>query len=479
MDLSDLENSISKQGRELLRKLLEEHLELRGHGAVGDSVEGSDDVTRKETRETTKNITTVFGKVENNRISYSHDEVESLFPKDAQLNLPGCSYSHSLTKELALAVANNSFDESIKTVERSTGVKIPKRQAEELAERASVDFDDFYQQPLSPEMLEVVQNHELIILTTDQKGIVMREESLKEETKERARESKKKLTKRLSRGEKKNRKRMSTVASVYSTDRFKRTPDDVMKGLAGKNNNEKLKRPEIAGKRVWASLEKDPDDITTEIFDEIIRRDLTANKELVCLVDGEPRQIKRIELESKKRGLTTTIILDIIHVIEYLWTASRVFHEESSYACEAWVNQQLFEVLNGNAVKVATTIRRNATRLNLSETIREPADISADYLSNKREYLQYDKYLKNGYPIATGVIEGACRHLIKDRMDITGARWGLTTAEAILKLRSLKSSNDFEDYWKFHEQQEFERNHCEKYNNIGKIVKKKTGLHLV
>ncbi|MBF0316367.1 MAG: ISKra4 family transposase [Oligoflexia bacterium] len=449
MDLTDLEKLIMSEGRELMRKLLEEHLELRGHGDIGSSVEGSDEIVRKNKRDTTKKITTTFGKVDNNRVSYANDGVESLFPKDSQLNLPDNSYSHSLTKELALAVANNSFDESIKIVERMTGVKIPKRQAEDLANNAAKDFDGFYLLPCSAELLDLVSKKDLLILTMDQKGIVMRTESLKEDTREKAKRSNRKMEKRLSKGEKKNCKRMSTVASVYSIDRFKRSPDDIMKGLSRKDDETKEKRPSIAVKRVWASLEKEPDRITKEMFDEIVRRDPLREKDLVCLVDGEPRQIKRIEQEAKKRGLKVTIVIDIIHVIEYLWSSARVFHEESSYACESWVNQQLFEVLNGNATKVAATIRRNASRRGLKETARAPADTSADYLSKKKKYLQYNKYLSKGFPIATGVIEGACRHLIKDRMDITGARWGLTTAEAILKLRSLKSSNDFEEYWKF------------------------------
>ena len=66
-------------------------------------------------------------------------------------------------------------------------------------------------------------------------------------------------------------------------------------------------------------------------------------------------------------------------------------------------------------------------------------------------------------PIATGVIEGTCRHLVEDRMNLTGARWSLTGAEAVLRLRALRSSNDFDAYWKFHEQQEYERHHASHY----------------
>ncbi|EIC21507.1 hypothetical protein Thi970DRAFT_01719, partial [Thiorhodovibrio frisius] len=90
------------------------------------------------------------------------------------------------------------------------------------------------------------------------------------------------------------------------------------------------------------------------------------------------------------------------------------------------------------------------TRKQLGETARKPIDKAADYIDNNRERLEYDQALALGLPIATGVIEGACRHLVKDRMDLTGARWGLARAEAILKLRSLKISGDLPAYLAFH-----------------------------
>jgi len=90
-------------------------------------------------------------------------------------------------------------------------------------------------------------------------------------------------------------------------------------------------------------------------------------------------------------------------------------------------------------------------------------DKCANYLLKYAEFLRYDQYLVSGLPIATGVIEGACRHLIKDRMDLTGARWSLQGAEAVLRLRSLRSSGDFEEYWRFHEKEELERNHVTRY----------------
>jgi hypothetical protein len=96
---------------------------------------------------------------------------------------------------------------------------------------------------------------------------------------------------------------------------------------------------------------------------------------------------------------------------------------------------------------------------------RKPVDKCATYLLNKSPYLRYDSYLSEGLPIGTGVIEGACRHLVKDRMEITGAKWSLQGAEAVLRLRALRSSRDFDEYWKFHEKCEYKRNHQDLYEN--------------
>jgi hypothetical protein len=114
----------------------------------------------------------------------------------------------------------------------------------------------------------------------------------------------------------------------------------------------------------------------------------------------------------------------------------------------------LLRILEGKSSSVANAMRGCATRLKLTAEQRASVDKCANYLLNHRDYLQYQDYLAAGFPIATGVIEGACRYLIKDPMDITGARWSLKGAEAILRLRSLQVSGDWADYWRFHLQRE-------------------------
>ena len=152
-----------------------------------------------------------------------------------------------------------------------------------------------------------------------------------------------------------------------------------------------------------------------------------------------------------------------MHVLEYAWKAAWSFFEKGDPDAEAWVAVQAVKILQGKAAQVAAGICRRATTFGYSAAEREGADACAGYLTAKKPYLDYATALAKGWPIATGVIEGACRHLVKDRMDITGARWGLDGAEAILKLRALTANGDFDRYWHYHLRKEHERVHSVRY----------------
>ncbi|QTA87281.1 Uncharacterized protein dnm_033110 [Desulfonema magnum] len=411
-----------------------------------------------------RTVMTVFGKVRIKRTGYSRPGKSSLFPLDAVLNLPEGIHSYGIRKALALEVSKSSFSEATDSIRRQTGVRMHKRQAEHLSRKAVRCFDEYYEQTCSllPGEAEKLP---LLILTTDGKGIVVRKEDLREETRKKAENARRKLNKRISKGEKKNRKRMATVASVYHMERFVRSPESVAGEFAPESESEKKGRPRPVAKRVWASLEKSREDVIREIFEEALRRDPSNSKKWVCLVDGDPHQLKSVNRQIEKFSVSAVVILDIIHVIEYLWKAARVFHDEASRTSEKWVSERLLGILRGRASLVAGGMRRSATLLKIRRSSRKPVDVCADYLLKNSPYLRYNEYLGEGLPIATGVIEGACRHLIRDRMDITGARWSLEGAEAVLKLRSLRSSGDFDDYWKFYELQEFDRNHYSKYSD--------------
>jgi hypothetical protein len=224
-------------------------------------------------------------------------------------------------------------------------------------------------------------------------------------------------------------------------------------------------RPRPADKRVWASVTNDLDAVLGEAFAEALRRDPARVTQWVSVVDGNPSQIESLERRAKCCQVALTIVVDLIHVAGYVWKAAHAFHERGSAAAETWVRDRLLEILRGHSSLVAAGMRRSATRRQLAIKDREPVDDCADYLLKYRAYLHYDRYLAAGLPIASGVIEGACRYLVKDRMELTGAVWRLASAEAVLKLRALHASGDFDEYWEFHERQERARNHDVLYAN--------------
>jgi hypothetical protein len=455
LEHGEIESKLLENGYELLRRLLQGYFDKRSEDEIEGECKGSDEAKRTHKKRLSRKLTTIFGTVTANRIGYGGRKINSLTPLDAELNLPVEQYSHGLRQRVAVEVARSGFRETVGIIEKTTAAKIGKRQAEELAYHSACDFDDFYheQQAQSKELEEM---GEIVVISADGKGVVMRTEDLRADTQKRARETSKKLNKRLTKGEKRNSKRMATVASVYTINPFVRTPQQVVNPS---DEEKKTKRPRPMGKRVWASLTKQPEQVILEAFDEALHRAPNRQKRFCALVDGNKTQLSLLKKFAKLHNLELTIILDIIHVIEYLWKAAFTFYSNTSKQAEDWVSRRLQMILEGKSSSVAAGMRRSATLRKLTPQQRKPVDNCARYLLNNSNYLKYDDYLKAGFPIATGVIEGACRHLIKDRMDITGARWSLTGAETVLRLRSLYISGDWDEYWRFHLQQEHKRNH--------------------
>lgn len=457
---SEVEVHLKEEGKELLRRMLQAHLDARGLGYVGDAVQGGDGIQRTHKRERSRELMSIFGSVSVNRLAYSARGQDSIHPKDAKLNLPEDLYSHTVRKYVAREAAKNSFDDVTSTIQEYTGAHVPKRQAEELVKRAATDFDEFYDTRRCSEKDATKETGPILVLTTDSKGVVMLPEDLREQTRKAAKIAERKLDKRLCKGEKRNRKRMATVASVYTIEPHKRSAQEIVEELGPVREVSKSKRPKPEKKRVWASIEKPREEVISEVFEEAHRRDPGGEKWAVAVVDGDLKQSELILAEALRRGIKLTLILDIIHALEYLWKASYVFYTEGSREAEQWVSEHLLAILQGRVSLVAAGIRRTATRRQIPQEKRKAADKCADYFLAHKEMMHYDEYLAKGLPIASGVIEGACRHLVKDRMERTGARWSLEGAEAILQMRAVLVSGDFEEYWEFHQRNEYERNHA-------------------
>jgi hypothetical protein len=452
----ELEAMVQAEGGELLRRLIQGHLDQRSaEEPLRERVVGNDGIARTQRREgCRRRLETRFGEVIVTRRGYGGRGLDSVFPLDAELNLPPDKYSHGLREVVVQEVVRGSFDEAVDHLARAGGGQMAKRQAEEVAVHLSQDFDAFYAQPLAPPQTARDEG-KLLVISADGKGIVMHPSGLREATRRAMEREEHKQHTRLSPGEKKNRKRMATVVSVYEVDPYPRTAEQILDPEPQPDG----KRPQPQNKRTWARVEADQGTVIEQGFAEAVRRDPDQKMRWVVLSDGQEDLLRQVDAAAKRYKVDIVVVQDFVHVLEYLWKAAYALHPENAEEREGWVMDRASAILQGHAQDVAVGLRRAATRKQLSQNERKPVDKAADYIGNNQERLQYDRALANGLPIATGVIEGACRHLVKDRMDITGARWSLERAEAILKLRSLKISGDLPAYLAFHFEQEHVRNY--------------------
>lgn len=470
MTHSDLETLLERQGRELMRQLLQAHLDSRAQATPEKPVVGADGVERTHQRSGTRALETLLGTVHVTRDGSGARGRETLFPLDAALNLPAERYSFGIRRRAAAEATKGAFDEVVKILGTHASATVAKRQVEEVVQRAAHDFDSSYLGRRLAWPTETGPSSKILILTFDGKGVPMRPADLRPATQAAAAQRQRKLTTRLTKGEKRHVKRIAQVAAVYTIAPFVRSAEDLIRELRPDTDHapSPRTRPRPEGKRVWASLAKEPQEVIDEAFLDAASRDPKRRKSWVVLVDGHVDQLARVRAAAKRHRVPVTIVLDLIHVLEYLWKAAYAFHPEGSSEAEGWVTERLLWLLCGDAGQVIASIRRTATCRGLTAAARKPADTCADYIERYKAYVQYDAYLTAGLPIATGVVEGACRHVIRDRMEITGARWSLAGAEAMLRLRSLRASGDLDDYWRHHEQRELERNHAAQYAN-GKI----------
>jgi len=465
----ELEKFVMEQGMELQRLLLQAHMELRAAREQRAAVRGADGVLRTTVRESSRPLTTLVGTVNVARTAYQARGVGGLHPMDASLNLAPTLYSQGVERFVAEQAAIMSFDDVRHALVRQSGARVAKRQIEEMAVRAAEDFDAFYAERRAANDAEEATG-DLLVLTFDGKGIVMVPDALRPATKKAAqKKGRNKLATRLASGEKRNRKRMAEVAAVYTVAPYVRTPIDVLADLNGDEDEasrreRRARRPKVENKRVWASVERDPEAVIDEAFREAEARDPEHRRRWVVLLDGNKDQLALAKDAAKKLGVEVTIIVDLMHVLEYLWCAAHAFHPHGSVEAEPWVQQRLMWLLQGRpAGKIATAMRQSARAAKLADNALAAVNDAADYLQDYARYLPYGNAITEGLPIATGVIEGACRYLVKDRMDRGGARWTLNGAEAVLRLRALRASGDFDAYWAFHLREELRRNHVERY----------------
>ena len=455
----EVEAAIGSNGVELLRQLLQDHLDLRHMLEARVQVRDEEGVRLPERRRAKRVLRSLLGPVVATRFLYQGEAREGRAPADAGLRLSEDSYSMGVRREVARLCVSEAYAPAIDTLERLTGAHVPQRQAEQLVRRAAADVLAFYEQQTPTP----VPTEALLVLSFDAAGIVMRTDSLRDETRKKARREpvERSFPPKLKSGEKANRKRMAQLGAVYVVAPFFRTPDDIvgeLSSLAPELGTARPARPRPLNKRVFGSVAKPAWDVVTEGFREALARDPKRERHWVVLLDGNEDQIRAVNHAANEAGVAVTIIADLIHLIEYLWPAAYCFHAPGSDAARDWVVERVHALLAGaQPAQVAAGMRRSATLRRLDR--RGPVDDCARYMLKLAPYMRYGEAIGDGLPIATGVIEGACRHVVRRRLGIGGARWSTEGAEAILLLRATVLSDDFDAYWAFHERQAFRRTH--------------------
>jgi hypothetical protein len=460
MTACELERLLDERGREVMRQLLQDHCDLRAAREEGQArahrapATGTDGIsrTRLEARHG-RRLATLFGTVTVTRCAWRSPGAANWHPADAALSLPAGLHSRSLERLAAIEAARGSFDGAHAAITRQCGPVMGKRQLEESVTRSAADIPAFY----AARPPEPCTARTLLVISADAKGIVMRPGALRAAT-ARAAERLGKMRTRLSAGEKPNRKRMATLVTVYDAAPAARRPHDVIAPPGGRHGRrDPRKGPRATARWLAGSVRRDPAEMITAAFDEATARDPGHHRTWVVLVDGAEHQLALIHAEAARRGAAIHVVIDLIHVLEYAWKAAWSLHAPGDPAAEDWVAVKALAILAGDSDRVARDITAEADAAGLTGAQRAGADACARYLTARLGCLRYDQALAQGWPIATGIIEGACRHIIADRLDIGGARWGLDGAEAVLTLRAVISNGDFNDYWDFHLAQEHQR----------------------
>jgi hypothetical protein len=290
------------------------------------------------------------------------------------------------------------------------------------------------------------QEGEVFVLSGDGKGVVMRRGP--DDPKPKAHRGK---------GDKANKKRMAIVGVLYSVDRHVRTPEEVVAALFRdpRPAGPPPKRPAPVGKHVWARLSQAADGSLAEpaaavfgwLKEELGRRNRGGRKEVVSIMDGQELLWEQLQSQPVVAGVVP--VLDLMHVMPRLWQAGHLFHKEGSSEAREFVRTRLLRVLQGEVKGVVMGLRRLGTLASLAAAKRQRLAAICRYLKANAQRMRYDEYLAKGYPIASGVIEGACRHYVKDRMERSGMRWCKAGAQAMLDVRSEYLNGDWEGFYRF------------------------------
>ena len=388
---------------------------------------------------------TVYGTREGQKIEY--------VPLDARLQLPEDKCSYLLQEWNQVLAVETPYAQVSATLERILGFAQPVDSLERMNRKMANAVAEFWDAQPPPPARE---GDALVVVTADGKGVPIRCAADQAAIEDH----------RPKKGPKPNRKKMATLGAVYTIERHRRTPEEVAEALFQDPKDKPAangKRPEPQHKRVRASLARSPEGRTEPALEtvfgwmaaEIDARDPHHALPLPCLMDGQGSLWEAAYTHLPQDHLVP--ILDLLHVTPRLWKAAYLFYPKQSQGAVDFVQDRVLRILKGEVCSVIRGLRRMGTTAGLGGKKRERLDNICGYFETNAERMRYHEYLAEGYPIATGVIEGACRHLVKDRMERAGMRWSLEGAQAMLDLRSIHISGQWDEFTAYRIRKETER----------------------
>jgi hypothetical protein len=438
------------------RWLLQAFLDMAGTGDVGPTLTVAGEAPRDPSQELPRldrphkrPYLSIFGEIPIERTCYGHDRVEAA-PLDARLHLPQRQYSYLLQQWLGSFVVDDAHAEAVRKLGTILGLEITVRASEDLNREQASDVEVFQDRLPVP---DPAAEGPLLVVTADCKGVPLVRKALPpDEASDTPLPAA--ANQRRGKGEKANKKKMAAVGAVYTIEPFVRTADDVIDEVMRKEARKQRPRPQ--NKRVRAELLVGKVALFLWLADEVLRRNPQGSQPVIFLSDGERALHDR---QGEYLPEDTVCILDLFHVMERLWKVAWCLFEEKTQKREAhhWVEERLKRLLEGKVDTVIRGMHYQATQRGLKGPKRKTVEDAAEYFERNRDRMKYDVYLAAGYPIGSGVVEGACRHLVKDRMERTGMRWLPSGAQAMLDLRATYLNGEWDAFRDFHLLQEDQR----------------------
>jgi hypothetical protein len=434
-DAHKMEASIYKQLMKLGFMLMQLFFASHNKGNYGKTIETARGIAKRG-RTSVKSYFSIFGKMKVTRYLYHIGDV-SFEPLDIVLNLPVRCYSYFLSEFANLLNINGAYENASGLLEKFFGVKLSISALETISSESSERYEDYYDLKNSLPKLESEEDY--VVVSFDGKGVPM----IKKEAA--------KIVARQGKGEKKQKKKEALVGVKYDVNANVRAAKEVADNLVypdkKEDKNETVKPAKAQNIRYIASVEKTKKKVMQEIYEEVKDENFNS-KPLVCVMDGA-LYLWTLFKDVFKGIENKVLILDIIHVLEYIWIIAHIKHKEGSANGKKYVYKKLLLILQGKVASYIMELQREMLSKKWKKTQSDKFLKVITYLKNHKEYMRYDQYLSEGYPIGSGVVESACSHVVKDRMEISGARWGINGSDSILKLRSVAKSKDWDEYWEF------------------------------